>query len=511
MKICNSCQAIVEDANNFCTKCGGKEFSAVPQEEFVADEGMAKAPGRKTNIRLIVGIAAAAVVVVAAVIIAAVVLLNPVKQLMRSIESGDFDKANQIYEDKVSDDRDSRKDAYKQVLNYAEELLEQYTNQEIGYEDLAAKLDGIDSIGILEEDIYEIYGEADYLHNCRDTFAEAEAAFAEENYREALELYQMVAGADFENGENAASRYDESVELYRQKAVEEARDYIEAGEFYLAYSMVDSALEILPYDSELQAVYEECMQAEHNHDMLMVVEEARVYTSNGDYPGALAFLDSAIESYPDETMLQQERSQCLKDFEAYVIEESLRLAREGEYQHALSLAESGLGYFTSTQVSELAMIYKSYIPVILGEMEMFQNNTKGGSWASKTDETNKYLEDNYSNTYANSLSVGCGSVTYLVNFKYQTFTGTVAFPKGLESDGYRSSATLQILGDDQKIAEFAGINESSKPETFELDISSYERITLKWTCEGDNIWEDWGYFATIFDGIMTPIPMELPE
>ena len=194
-----------------------------------------------------------------------------------------------------------------------------------------------------------------------------------------------------------------------------------------------------------------------------------------------------------------------------MIEESLKLAKEGNYQNALSLTESGLNYFTSTKVTELNTIYASYIPVILGEMEMFQNNTQGGMWVSKTDETNQYLEDNYGNVYANSLSVGHGSVTYLVNFKYQTFSGTVGFPKGVESDGARESATLTIYGDGQKIKEFIKVNEATKPEAFSLDVSSYERITLEWSCAGMNIWEDWGFFATIFDGMLVPIPIELQE
>lgn len=241
-----------------------------------------------------------------------------------------------------------------------------------------------------------------------------------------------------------------------------------------------------------------------------LVDEARLYTARNDYVGALDFLDSSILTYPDELRLQQERSNCLSEYETYVADESLRLANAGEFQHALSLAKSGLNYFTSTKVTELVAIYKSHIPVILGEMEMFQNKTEGGSWVTKTNEIDKYLEDNYGNVYANSLSVGCGFVTYLVNFKYQTFSGTVAFPKGLESDGYRESATLQVYGDDVKIAEFSNFNEATKPESFSLNIASFEKITLKWSCKGMNIWGDWGYFATIFDGELIPVALDLP-
>ena len=142
--------------------------------------------------------------------------------------------------------------------------------------------------------------------------------------------------------------------------------------------------------------------------------------------------------------------------------------------------------------------------VNLGDMEIFQNKTKGGSPAWYTDKYDEYLTDNYGNTYAHSVSVGTGSLTYLVNYRYLTFSGTVAFPKGLASDDYRESATLKIYGDEELIAEFKEIDDGSRPESFSLNIKPYERLTLEWTCEGMNVWSDWGEYATIFDGVLVP-------
>jgi len=298
---------------------------------------------------------------------------------------------------------------------------------------------------------------------------------------------------------------------YKAHVINCVQEYITTKEYSIAMTLLDEALYFMPDDLELLSSQQSCIQAEYDDTIQRLVEEVRLYTANKDYVGALSTLDSYILTYPEDLILQQERNSCLAEYESYVIEESLRLANAGEFNHALSLAEAGLNHFTSTHIKELSLIYKSHIPVILGEMEMFQNDTSGGSWASKTNETNTYLVDNYGNEYAHSLSVGCGSITYLVNFKYQTFSGTVGFPKGLESDGARASATLTILGDGEKIAEFADINDESKPESFSLDISAYEKITLKWECSGYNIWNDWGYFATIFDGTLVPVPLDLPS
>lgn len=510
MKKCNSCQAVQDDGNKFCSHCGSTEFSPVGEPVSSANcDTNPQAPSvpnpRKRGKAFI--LAGVAIVVV----IATSILSNPVDRIMRGIQNDDFSDAAVVYQEKIADDSDKFRKTHDEVTAYVEGLLEQYRNQEITYDYLMNKLYGIDQIGVLGREITYAYTEADYLHSCRETYASAEKAFDSGDYKEAISLYAKVADADFENGEKAIEQYNQSVELFRADVVSVAQGYIDSGEYSMAMTLLEDALYVVPGDSELLSVQQSCIQAEYDDNIQSLVEEAQMYSSSHDYVGALSFLDSCILTYPEELILQQERSNCLADYETYIVTESLKLANAGEYQHALSLAESGLNYFTSTQVTELTVIFKSHIPVILGEMEMFQNNTEGGSWVTKTDDTDKYLVDNYGNEYANSLSVGCGSVTYLVNFKYQTFSGTVGFPKGLESDGARESATLIVYGDGVKIAEFANVNEASKPESFSLDISSYEKITLKWNCAGYNIWGDWGYFATIFDGLLIPVALDLPS
>ncbi|MBP3323729.1 MAG: NPCBM/NEW2 domain-containing protein, partial [Clostridia bacterium] len=104
-----------------------------------------------------------------------------------------------------------------------------------------------------------------------------------------------------------------------------------------------------------------------------------------------------------------------------------------------------------------------------------------------------------------SVSVGKGYITFLLNYKYDKFEGTVASPKGEESDSYRTSATLTIYGDGDEIAVFRDFSDTSRPQDFSIDVSPYEKVTLSWSCKGSNIWEDWGYFATIFDGVFIPV------
>lgn len=135
-------------------------------------------------------------------------------------------------------------------------------------------------------------------------------------------------------------------------------------------------------------------------------------------------------------------------------------------------------------------------------MDIFAKETIGGMWRIDTDKNDEYFTDNYNNSYHHSFYAGTGTVTYLTNYKYSIFKGTVACPKGLNYDAWRSSASLYIYGDGSLLASFTNMNCYARPIPFSLNISGYERITLKWVSSDDgNIWRDWGYYATIFDGI----------
>ena len=510
MKKCNSCQAVQNDENLICEKCGSPDL--VPVEDVVdvkAEVVTGQAKGNPDYKKLFY-LAGGVVAVLAVVILVLVLTLNPADRVMRSIKEGDFQSASQLFQEKVDYNSKNYQKLYEELTAYVDEKLAQFRSEEITYDELMADLNGVDMVGALGYEMVNAYEEANQLHYFRETYAAAEVALADKNFGEAMNLYAQVAGMDFENGENATAKYAEATTLFRDDVVAQANTHIAANEYDQAAMIIEQALVQLPEDLQLLQLQQSCTDGEYQYGIQQMIAEARAFGDGKDYPAALSCLDGYIKANPEEIQLQDARGVLLKEYEAYVLEESLRLAREEKYEHAANLAKACLSYFESAEVTRMLEIYKSHIPVLLGEMEMFQNNTKGGSMASKTDEVDAYQEDNYGNTYEHSFSADCGSVVYLLNFKYQTFSGTVAFPKGVESDNYRSFATLKILGDDKEIAKFSEFNSGSKPQFFELDVSAYEKITLKWECAGNNIWRDWGYFATIFDGQIVPIPVELP-
>jgi len=132
---------------------------------------------------------------------------------MRCIESDSFSDAAKIYQEKIISSQDKFQKTYDEVSEYVEALMGQYRDQDITYNYLKSKLYGVEQVGVLGRDITYVIADADYLHECREIYASAEKAFNAKNYKAAIAFYGRVADADFENGDNAAVKYDQSVEF----------------------------------------------------------------------------------------------------------------------------------------------------------------------------------------------------------------------------------------------------------------------------------------------------------
>lgn len=474
--------------------------------DYYTDAGLMPTPSRKHSKIVIAGVLALVVIIVVTI-----VLMHPQQRFLRAIRAGNASAAGEIYYDSLADKEKRKAKADARLSQYVSEQLELYLSSELSYEDLLASLDTIRDAGIENDSVTGALDQAEALRHHRETFRSAEDAFAEGNYAAAIGLYAEAARTGTELSAQAEARRDEAAGRYRSEVLETAAAAIGEDQFDRAYAILDEALILLPDDQALKEVRADCVQAQYDYNIDTVLAQARGICDSGDYMGALTHLDGYIADYPEEARLLETRNSCVEAFEEYTFGEVYRLASEENFSQAAEVAALGLSVFDSDRVQQLNKVCLSHIPVNLGDMEIHSNDTVGGVWNEQTLRTDAYLEDRYGGSYSHSLSVGCGSVTYLVNHQYDTITGVVAFPKGLTSNSAKKSATLTIYGDGVLLAEFKNFNSKSMPMALDLDISGYEKITLEWSCKGFNSWRDWGDFATIFDGILTPIPQELVD
>lgn len=490
MKKCRKCGFECPDEAVFCPVCGKKNFETGVIEKK-------KAP----RLFLLLCSILTFFIIIVVVIFSCFV---PVNRMISNLKQGDGETASNIYFSQISGNVIKEKWARKGYVDFVENIKDEFENKDIEYDEAERKLNAAGYI-VLDDSFYECRDAVGIMNSARKGFQDAEDAFEKEKYEEALVNYRNVIALENENAEEASKKLEVCIEKYREQVLYKYHKYLQEGNYESAYQVLEYAANYLHDDIELSQTMAEHDKLVQETELQNIIERAEEYANNSDYKEALQVINEKLESDSDNGYLEEEREDLKKRYETHVINSAKEAFQEENYEKAYNLVSAGLEYVESKELEKLHEIYKSYIPVKLGDMEIFQNKSKGGMYASFTNKVDSYNEDSYGNTYSNSFFCGKGSIQYLVNFEFQTFSGVVACPKGETYDEFRTSATLKIYGDDSVIAEFKDYNLESKAKAFELDISSYEKISLVWECKGMNIWEDWGQFATIFDGMFTPI------
>jgi len=125
------------------------------------------------------------------------------------------------------------------------------------------------------------------------------------------------------------------------------------------------------------------------------------------------------------------------------------------------------------------------------------------SYASKAEKTyTDSVKDHFGNTYKYSLSVNEGAISIPVNGKYSRFSGIIAYPGEREYDSYRESASFVINADGKQVYESPVIDIGTYPVSFDVDVNNCKVIEIVWSSQGKNMNKNWGYDATIYNGML---------
>ena len=265
-------------------------------------------------------------------------------------------------------------------------------------------------------------------------------------------------------------------------------------ELYEAGYYEEALLQIIERtDAAATALYDEIIVAW----ALAVETSVAEAVQAGDYRLAFDRLHE-IDDYdaPDIRVLYNETvSSCTNAVTA----DAAAAYQSGGCDEALALLYSAPSEIADTS-GALIDYYEKLRPVLLTNLDVF--STEGGTGGYNVEiYRNEYLEDKYENSYSTSFSASTGKVKFLLNNAYKTFNGTVATPAGYDHDDFRDGAYIELLDDEGNVLYRSELCEAeTKPQIFSVDVTGVELLTIRWTCIGDNVWSNWGYRATIFDG-----------
>lgn len=567
MNVCPNCGAPLNPESKFCASCGAPvpaepaytpEYAAEPaympayaaepaytpgnEENEAPETGYEEAPPKK---RKKTGLIVAVVAVIAVIGIAAALFLSwylsDEQQILRAIESGDYEKAQDILDDSEMDEDELEASLSDKIA----EIRDAYTNNELAYDDAISQLEGILEldVGDTAEDCEEAILYIQTLNDSRTCFEAAEGFMEDGNYAEAIVQYDLV-WEDDPNYDTAAERKDEAIDAYRDEVLEEAADFAADENYTDAVVTIVNALEVLPEDAELMgqlSVYESNLQ-DQNVDTALELAES--YAESGNYEKAMETIANAMDTYGSTSALTAAYDEYLGLYIDSVIDEADAKAESGDFLAAMKLVEDAMDEYGSDPKLENAydryadgyagMImleaegyvqkgdYASAIAVLKDGLEVLPGNAdlqamlesvEGMKPIPITNLTpinggfewnNTAPVDPFGNDYSNAANYAVfeigndnchyragdddeyyvGTAEYRVYGDYSQISMTLAPYTSIGEDGY---GYVQIYADDELVYTSQNITRKTDAFDIEADISGAEYIEIHvylYYCDG---------------------------
>lgn len=384
--------------------------------------------------------------------------LTGIKNFESAVDSLDVDSAAAAYDEDIQGNNRREEKASKYVVSKFQELIDEYGAGNVSEEDVGAFTDFVNELEksssfTASSEYHTLLNLYSDLQKSKECFNNAKNLMKSESYVETLDALSNVIEKDTENYSDAQALIKEAKEKLLAQASKIMQDYSENGNYIDAKNYMDS-LNWDYFDSE-------------EKDLKDLLEKSK-------------------EKYISNTLASAEELFNNKD--CYGAIETLRVAS----------GKSGLSDF-----DEKMEEYKTYLPISLSELEYTQlgKYLLVGGDNTPSDICLDVNETSYQGQMiiyptGGSLSTEVAQsedeayVTYYVNQKYSTLTGTIYRPYGsLKSPKEWNRPTVcKIYGDDVLLYEGPNITKGTyDPIDFSVDITGVRELKIVvmgvWTTE----------------------------
>lgn len=292
---CENCGASLAGNEQFCPKCGNRMINPtsmeanppiVEQPKKHKKEKKKKSKAKKVFITILCVLV---LVGIAGGVLAYMWYTSPEQNILRALESGDYDEAISLY----TDDYEGSSKSIESVLqDRLEKIKDDYINGEMEYAVAIMELDAIKKMGVneIEQELNDTRTYINSLNQSRTAFETAEKMFAEGDYEGAIEQYQLVSEDD-SNYDTAKDKLVDAIDKYREQVLSEAETLAGEGSYQEAMKKIKTALEVIPNDTKLQPEYEK-YSADYVNSILTEVDGL---VADGDYNSAISQINEALK------------------------------------------------------------------------------------------------------------------------------------------------------------------------------------------------------------------------
>lgn len=451
------------------------------------------------------------IILLVVLLLAGIMQFGPQLRFAFDLYTGRYDAAELIYEPSVaSEDHERRQSFDKMIGRYMDRKLDRYYRGKLSYEDAMNVFADMDEHPSFHPYAVKRIQLVDEMETARRNLAHADTHYSNGDFAHAIPLYRQSLLAD----ETAAQRLADAETRYRDHVLEQAIEAMDQGRYADAETALLEGLEIMGQDdADLSLALKDArrMAADEAYEMAMAT--ARWLMNEEGPQTAFQYLAQLRAQDPNDFSLELLQQRFLHEYEEDICTRAQALQKADDCAGACDLLTEGLTWIDSARLMTLLGDIRGAMPFALAQIPVLRDETADArTGVASSVSWDRVLTDIQGHPYSHSFSADIGSIVFDLGGDFALFSGTVAFPQGEKSDIYRASATLQIYGDETLLNEFADIDSASAPIPFSLSVTGVRELTLRWTCQGANGWQDWGRFATLFDSqLMMAVPSNAAE
>lgn len=482
----------------YCPFCGTKLNNETRENIGKVDEVTEKQDETKeTKIKKNKGLifAGAAVIVLIVVIVLLLVFRNnPVTKFKSLIDSGDYAKANSIYESKISGNIDSESD----IFDYLSEILNNswnaYLNGDVNSDELNKTIEKLKKIEAGDE----IKAEIEKIEKSYQTIKDSEKSFesgqnkqADGEFVDAIAEYQKVSKEDTFHYDDAQKAIEETKEAYRESILTYIEDFKTSKDYEAALTLIDEGLKVLVDDEILMNARNEVSALKEEQkvqDLLGTVEELR---NKGEIKQVL----KEINTYKgNDAKVIAIKAQVESEYETFVDNSVKELIKAKDVDAAKKMINDSKSLCPSSEIiGEWASKIDEYYPISLLDLNQFTTEKDPGNfyfkdnWVAGKDHDNMGNTDYVGLVYEVWQKKATGAkITYLIDGKYDTLSGIWAI-KDVSKDKVEEKhrATISVYGDGACLYTSPIIRGGVQPIEFEVDISGVNELVIRIDATGD--------------------------
>ena len=305
------------------------------------------------------------------------------------------------------------------------------------------------------------------------------------------------ADETFFTDKTLSNEYQQALQNEANHALMKADQYLENKDFENARETISDAVDYLGEDDRFEEYLVKIDRLECNS---IICE----YLDSKDYAEGIQYLqDNYSDILSDKTgNVGKNYSKLLTAFKKKTFEDAEAAYKKEGYKKAEEIINAALDIIEDEDLEKKADYYHKLEPVNLSSLEVFSYGDSG-EYNYVFDE---HKEDRYHNSYSHSFSINTDDeITFYLDKKYKSFTGTIACPDGYMPKSNLSDVIITIYGDGKMLYKSEPSGPETKPQTYNISVAGIEKLSIQSECqEAMNIWSDWGVYGTIFDGTLVP-------